>query len=382
MNVGNYSSKPKQKATMEVPDFTPLFNRRAAAHPRKAKPVHDTATTLSAEASTTLPREDTVASPCEEPTFAALPSRPVFPPPVTENAPFSRLREEQVDDEDGETPLRTRAEYSMPRSLLAPRYGHLLEEAVRVSREGVFGVPGPDATGDGPDRPAEDEDGQEEERELDEQEQEECNNGFPQTPAPAAPVTAPAPPSTLRNRVKGFLFSYLPTRPTKPFVSAIPTRNTAIPVPTRTARTNKPAPARPGLPLPPSLPPAVLAARARGPVATPARPPVPRAKPLRELVELHHAPLPEPRVGVRPGAREPKRLVQLARVERVEGKEEGKVGMRPRSSAGSVKDLVRGFEELERGAGKGVGVGRPKSVSEVRVRWRAGQPDGRPRWRG
>jgi hypothetical protein len=125
-------------------------------------------------------------------------------------------------------------------------------------------------------------------------------------------------------RVKGFLFSYLPTLKTK----------------TPAQKTHQPA--CPGLPLPPPE----LLEKPRGPIITPQPKPVPRATHPKELVQLQHAPTP---TLIPTLSRIPKRLVDLrpvspppvasAPITIPEGR---------RSSAGSVKDLVSSFEEMER----------------------------------
>lgn len=172
----------------------------------------------------------------------------------------------------------------LPASLMAPRYSHLLEEAKSLS------------TQDGArSRPPEDEPTQE----------------VPPTPS-------------VRSRMKGFFFSYLPTLKKK----------------TPAQKTREPA--RPGLPLPPPE----LMEKQRGPVITPQPKPVPRPTHPKELVHLQHAPIPS---RIPTLSQVPKRLVELRAVSpppAASGPMEIPDGRR--SSSGSVKDLVYSFEELER----------------------------------
>ncbi|KAI9444205.1 hypothetical protein H4582DRAFT_2190730 [Lactarius indigo] len=172
----------------------------------------------------------------------------------------------------------------LPASLMAPRYSHLLEEAKSLSKQ----------------------------------------DGARSSP-PEVELTQVEVPSTpsVGSRMKGFLFSYLPTL--------------------KKAATQKSRePARPGLPLPPPE----MVDKARGPVITPQPKPVPRPAHPKELVHLQHAPLPS-RIPTLSQA--PKRLVELrpvspppatsAPIQIPDGR---------RSSSGSVKDLVHSFEEMER----------------------------------
>ncbi|EAU86780.2 hypothetical protein CC1G_09905 [Coprinopsis cinerea okayama7 len=151
--------------------------------------------------------------------------------------------------------------------------------------------------------------------------------------APSAAPSKPAPVSTpsLGTRLKSTLFSYLPTlsRNSKPKPSKIPR-----------------PPAQPGLPLPP--PP--LVNYPRPPITTPARPPQEKPPHPKELVDLHPVPDPEelkkkskPSMIPRPV----KRLVELNPVTPPDNKEKD-VGKPRRSSTGSVKDLIRSFEEMEK----------------------------------
>ncbi|KAJ6578599.1 hypothetical protein B0H10DRAFT_2236070 [Mycena sp. CBHHK59/15] len=255
--------------------------------------------------------------------------KPRLPAPLGTDAPFANLAPE---------PERRRR---LPASLLAPRYSHLLEEAVSVSQ----GAPPP----------------AEEEPDAD------VDSSFasstsastgvempPATPLREKEERAAQRPASLGRRVTGFLFSYLPTL------------SKTAPPPTR-----RPAgPARPGLPLPPLD----ILEKPRGPINTPVRPPLPRTRPPKELVTLQPAPAP-PKPPTRiPRAAPPKRLVELQHV--VAPEASVRVGPRPRtSSGGSVKDLVKNFEALDGARKRAPEVKRVRSVGEF------GNGSKKPMWR-
>jgi hypothetical protein len=198
----------------------------------------------------------------------------------------------------------------LPPSLLAPRYSHLLEEAKSLSKQDSLGPRTPSeppapSTLTTDDRPVD--------NVISHMKQEESEQEIPLSPS-------------VGKRVKGFLFSYLPTLKTK------------TPAQKKTHQ-----PACPGLPLPPPE----LLEKPRGPIITPQPKPAPRPTHPKELIHLQHAPTPSliptlPRI--------PKRLVDLrpvsppppvasAPIQIPEGR---------RSSGGSVKDLVSSFEDMER----------------------------------
>jgi hypothetical protein len=235
--------------------------------------------------------------------------RPVFPSLVIEDGPFANL------------PKQEGVARKLPASLLAPRYSHLLEEAVAVSQLGakvpetsIAGVEKDPDVSVGEDAavviisstPVDDED------------------------APPPLTTnetnnVPATPASIGKRVKGLLFSYLPTL-----------SKTAPPALGKIKRSHQA-----GLPLPP---PEVLE-KPRGPISTPVRQPLPKSKPPKELVHLNPAPQPQPRASMIPRSKKPQRLVKL---QPLLPQSPLKPVARPRrSSGGSVKDLVRSFEDLE-----------------------------------
>jgi hypothetical protein len=218
---------------MQVPDFTPL-GRRA-----------------------TLPRK----------------SRPSLP--------------QSVSDQKGPAVI--------PPTLLAPRYSHLLEEAIAISQQGS---PGQEET-------------------------------FPQSEVEETETlhSSDVPSTTIGKRVKGLLFSYLPTLP-KSFSNTVK---------------KAPLSVQPGLPLPPIE----ILSKPRGPVITPARAPLIKPKHPKELVVLHPAPpLQAPTISHIPRLKKPQRLVELHPPPPVI--EPPTPIPRPRRSSGSsVKDLVRGFEEIQ-----------------------------------
>lgn len=304
---------------MEVPDFTPLIGRRAMPHPRK--------------------------------------SWPVLPPPVVHDAPFSNLPVD-VEKERMSTTKR------LPPALLAPRYSHLLEEAIAISREddppSAFT---PESRREESSFASESdsqsfEHSQGAARDMDEREED--ASMFLSTPVTIRPPGQEQSKTTVSNRVKGFLFSYLPTLSKPP--SSLPSRKLQLP-------------RQVGLPLPP---PDILE-KPRGPVTTPARPALPRVQAPKELVNLNPAP-PLPSALPRPKAK-PQRMVELHPLPPpVEKPVALPFVSRPRRSSGSsVKDLVRGFEEMENKEKESLAVKRVKSISEMRPK--TVRTDLRPRWK-
>ncbi|KAG6855464.1 hypothetical protein H0H87_002417 [Tephrocybe sp. NHM501043] len=304
------SSTPQSSSAMHVPDFTPLSRR-------PLRPV------------------------------SARPAPALLPAPVGAGAPFSDLAPEGEGGED-EGGWRT-GKRKLPASLLAPRYSHLLEEAIAVSQVGGGGRCEEEKEEKevvveevGAYDPGNDE-GEGEEVEGDGEEEEE------ETPAPPS---APSP-STLKTRMTSLLFSYLPSRSPAPSTSTSTSR--ALKRPAHTSKPTLPAP-------PPSKP--------RGPIHTPLRAPAPKPAHPKELVHLHPAP-PAPKASLIPKARKPRRLVQLNHVEEEERKKEVAavvvvVGRGRRSSGGSVKDLVKGFEEMREQSAKAPELKRVRSVGEWR----------------
>ena len=229
---------------MQVPDFTPLGRR--AAPPRK--------------------------------------SRPTLQQCVTHDTAFNNSMQETT----------------IPPTLLAPRYSHLLEEAITISQQGLTLSP----------------------------EQEREDSPSPQSEIEDTSYCNDVPSkTTIGNRVKGFLFSYLPTLPK----SSTTTKKSRIPL-------------QPSLPIPPMD----ILAKPRGPVITPARPPVSKPKHPKELVVLHPAPRPSTTISQIPRKIKPRRLVEL-HPPAAPVTEPPTLAPRPRRSSGnSVKDLVRGFEEMQK----------------------------------
>ncbi|KAF7318265.1 hypothetical protein HMN09_00335000 [Mycena chlorophos] len=314
-NASTSSIFSKRQATMEVPDFTPLGKR--------AMP----------------------------PALSSASRRPRLPEPVL-GGPFSDLPPTPE-------PAKRRR---VPGSLLAPRYSHLLDEAKVVA---------------GSSTTVQEQD--EEEEEIEEQETEADTSGeqehpetsfedssfedvdaemVPATPLREQPPAAPPAPATIGNRVKGFLFSYLPTL-----------ANTAPPAPPRTNLMH----GRPRLPLPPLE----ILQKPRGPVTTPARPPLPKTTAPKDLVTLQQAPPPKtmiPRKAV-----VPKRMKDLKHVSPPPQMPPVREGPRPRTaSGGSVKDLVKNFEAMDKGKGKAQEVKRVKSVGNLGNNGGAAR---RPAWR-
>ncbi|KAJ3988967.1 hypothetical protein F5890DRAFT_1583098 [Lentinula detonsa] len=229
----------------------------------------------------------------EIPDFTPLPRRPLpFPPsresvlpsPAGPAALFSNIPEDVT-----EAPRRRK----VPATLLAPRYSHLLDQAVAISRE----LPSVENSMDSS----------------------EVNGG--QT---SSILDAPTQPKTGLGR----LFSYLPGFLTSPASSTRKARDVKL-----------------GLPLPP----AEILDKLRGPIITPARPPVPKNKAPKELVNLNHQPVPEKKETSMIPRRIPQRMVKLNQVGLPEERQQSAgPSSRPRRSSGaSVKDLVKTFESFD-----------------------------------
>jgi len=232
----------------------------------------------------------------------------------------------------------------LPPSLLAPRYSHLLEEAKSLSKQDSLG---PRTSGESPapltptlnDRPV---DGL-----TSYMKQEELEQEIPLTPS-------------VGSRVRGYLFSYLPTLKKK----------------TPAPKTHEPA--RFGLPLPPPE----LWEKPRGPIITPQPRPAPRSTHPKELVHLQHA---SPPTLIPTLPRIPKRLVELrpvspdpvasAPINIPEGR---------RSSGGSVKELVSSFEDMDRSReieAHALEIRRKKSAARLAADAMTATSSGRPAWR-
>ncbi|THU94712.1 hypothetical protein K435DRAFT_966745 [Dendrothele bispora CBS 962.96] len=315
----NSAENRKQRPSMPVPDFTPLGKRPAP--PRKTKP-------------------------------------PSLPPPVGNDAPFSNIPASVPDD-----PPRRK----VPASLLAPRYSHLLEEAIAVSQS----APASNLLQQKDEDEDEDEDVEPEGDSIEVQIDDDANVDFEATPSPEpASISGHRSRPSLGKKVTGFLFSYLPS------LSKNTNKPSSIPRKTSSER-------RAGLPLPPTE----VLEKPRGPVTTPARPAIPKAVPAKELVDLNHRPFPEESKIPRRGKVAPKRMVDLQHVPPPMEKEKPReVTRMRRSSGGSVKDLVQNFEAMEK-ENKGGSGGELKRVRSIGD-WRKGLPGqgrgaggGRPTWR-
>ena len=250
---------------MEVPDFTPLGRR--AAPPRK--------------------------------------SQPTVPQPVTHDTTSN-------DPTPDQGPL-------IPPTLLAPRYSHLLEEAIAISQQGST---------------------------LPETQDSILHYQYK---VDDKSHSSDVPSTTIGKRVKGFLFSYLPT----------------LPKSSSTARKG-PVSLQPSLPIPPIE----ILSKERGPVVTPARAPLLKPKHPKELVVLHPAPQP-PTVSYIPRLKKPQRLVELRPPAPPLITEPTPIPRPRRSSGSSVKDLVRGFEEIQ-----ALSCDKPK----LNHGWKK-YADKRPRWK-
>lgn len=207
---------------------------------------------------------------------------------------------------------------AIPPMLLAPRYLHLLEEATAISQQGSTLSPGQEI--------------------------------FPQSEVEDTSHSSDVSSTTIGKRVKGFLFSYLPTLP-------------------KSSSTVRKAPlsVQPSLPLPPID----ILSKPRGPVITPARAPLVKPKHPKELVVLQPAPQP-PTVSHIPRFKKPQRLVELHPPAPLPVIEPTPIPRPRRSSGNSVKDLVRGFEEIQ-------------AVSQDKLKrnvgWKSYTDNKKPRWK-
>ncbi|KAK0201633.1 hypothetical protein DFS33DRAFT_1348892 [Desarmillaria ectypa] len=323
-----------RRVSMNVPDFTPLGRRAMLpARVRKSQAALKTPT----------------------PSFR-------LPEPISARALFQTLDHRTVE----------KSSRKVPPLFFAPRYSHLLEEAQAVSR----GVPPK------PEVIAEQEQEQDKmfeqefvdtsidelvdasmdqsvtDASIDQSVDDSREEVFPQTPAyKQLDAPAAAPRTSIGGRVKGLLFSYLPTM------------NKTAPVPKRSAAFLS----KNQLPLPPLE----LLEKPRGPITTPVREPAPKQKHPKELVDLNH-------IQIKPKSRIPKRipprrLVELTHVSPEKPAEPVRVRQRT-SSGGSVKDLVKGFEAMEKEK-KITGTDelrRTRSFNDTRSRV---QTQARPKWR-
>ncbi|KAI0353411.1 hypothetical protein OH77DRAFT_1427485 [Trametes cingulata] len=214
---------------------------------------------------------------------------------------------------------------AVPASLLAPRYSHLLEEAIAISKgesstlhSSSQPVGYRSASAPAPESPSQAQIESEKAAEV---------VSTPHKAASEQPPDLPTPSRSIASRMKGFFFSYLPKA-------------------TKNPQPKKPVvPAHPGLPIPP---PEVFQ-KPRPPIATPASKPPPKPVPPKELVHLNHAPPPKPSMIPRL-TQKPKRLVELHPAPPPQPRPRSSTGFVSdrRSSSGSVKDLVRSFESLEK----------------------------------
>ncbi|KAF5362614.1 hypothetical protein D9758_009569 [Tetrapyrgos nigripes] len=323
----NVSENPNPQPSMPVPDFTPLGKRPAPPRKSRAPP-------------------------------------PPLPPPAGNEAPFSNIPASVPDD----PPRR-----QVPATLLAPRYSHLLEEAVAVSKSVPFPKSATAGTTAVDDKTGEEEDEESEgdSIDVDVDVDTEADTSGEQEQSGHRHASRPS----LGKKVTGFLFSYLPT------LSKTNNKSSSIPRKTSSQR-------RPGLPLPP----AEVLEKPRGPVNTPARPTIPKPKPAKDLVDLNHRPFPEESKIPRRGKVVPKRMVELKNVPLPAEKEKEREVPRPRrSSGGSVKDLVKNFEDIDKKSigGPSQELKRVRSIGDWRKGVRgpgavdAGQAggSGRPTWK-
>ena len=234
----------------------------------------------------------------------------------------------------------------IPAIILAPRYAHLQEE---VSLRQVEAGVGDKGKGKARDVFADDDAQEESEVEGDEEGGQEIEDGEEfdrrdeynyegqegmEPPSPAQSTTSAV------GRSIGYISSWF-----KPTSSRATT-----PQP---AKRQKPrGPQCPALPVPP----ASVLSKPRPPVNTPAKKAVPRSKHPKELVSLNPAPKRDLASRFLSRIARPKRLVELQHLPTPAGNDKEKkvelpeplMAVRRRSSATSVRDMVKGFEELDK----------------------------------
>jgi hypothetical protein len=258
--------------------------------------------------------------------------RPKLPPPLNDS-PFENLASKRP---------------KVHGSLLAPRYSHLLEEAIAVSRDqpeteadtsiSTVQSQTADETVDSTISP-------------DDHSDDSCVDDSSASIEQEVPaIVEPG----ISKRVKGFFFSYLPT-----LSKSAPLQ-----------KSEKPRSSQPGLPLPP---PEILG-KARGPISTPIRPPPPKPIHPKEQVHLQHAPPPKKSALPRPS--KPQRLVELHPTPPPPPAEQVPIQRNRRSSGGSVKDLVKNFEHLDNEAVRKPEIKRIRSIGDLN-----GRTKDKPVWR-
>lgn len=225
----------------------------------------------------------------------------------------------------------------LPAMLHAPQYSHLMEEAVSIANTSPTKAITSGSSGSAS---------------ISTDEGASSESPSPPTSLvseePSTLDTVPQPSPGLRNRMKTYFMSYLPTL-TKPKPGAT---------------TSKPQEQRrPGLPLPPPE----LLEKPRGPVHTPVSKPIAKPAHPKSLVNLQPSRI--PRLQVR-HKQKPKRLVELRPVSPPIEHTQSAVrsSQARRSSGSSVKDLVRSFEEIE--SEKSMEMGRPRSQASMRGSYR------------
>jgi hypothetical protein len=273
--------------------------------------------------------------------------RPKLPPPLT-GSPFGNIPSKRP---------------KVHGPLLAPRYSHLLEETIPVSQD--IDKPEPelqpevDASVSSVGSEAADVTVESAVVNDDEDHPEESFDS-PASVEREDPKPAEQPTPGISKRVKGFLFSYLST----------------LSKSTPPQKPDKLRSSQPGLPLPP---PEVLG-KSRGPISTPIRQPVSKPIHPKEQVHLQHAPTPKKYVFPRPV--KPQRLVALHPTTTTPP---GPIVPIPiqrnrRSSGGSVKDLVRSFEDLDNEVVKKLEIKRVQSIGDWNRDRRKGDSN-KPVWK-
>jgi hypothetical protein len=247
----------------------------------------------------------------------------------------------------------------LPPSLLAPRYAHLHEEAASITVE----QPPSSSSSNSSSSEAEAFEGQDEVSEPTQKQPQSAPPSCPAVQSQRRSRAAPAPGSATK-RVLSYLGSFL-------------SRGGA---PTTTKSTLKPTFG--ALPLPPPE----MRQIVRGPVNTPAKKPIPKSQAPRELVHLAETELPS-KPCVLPKAKSAREMVSLNHIDPPRSMQRPRTASGPimipgrtrKDSGGSVKDLVKSFEDVQKrteeemrsSRGK-AGVRKVASVGDFRARtpWR------------
>ncbi|EMD31960.1 hypothetical protein CERSUDRAFT_99938 [Gelatoporia subvermispora B] len=244
----------------------------------------------------------------------------------------------------------SRRRESVHGSLLAPRYSHLMEEALTVSAMETPLRPEPPNSGHPVHGLAAQNSATDDSVAADPSTTDaSTTEPFPVSTIrgverrPAIPQTPLEPENrSIAGRMKGFFSSYIPTL----------------------SRSNRaktmPPPSQLGLPIPPPE----IFKQPRAPVVTPASKPPPKSVPPKNLVQLHTVPQTKPAPPPRK-TEQPHRLIDLRSAPAASAPSATPVPRDRRASGSSVKDLVKTFEDIRRQSlDANQGLRRARSVAE------------------